>query len=78
MYKLNIIQVLAPPTMREKEDILVAVRNFGSVLSEFVPSVRRERDPSGKLRADIKALLSSPTRLGLKIKLGSELGLEED
>lgn len=58
-------EILAPPRMREKEDVIGAVDRFVEVMRDYVPSVRRERDTTERMRADIKTLLRSPACVGL-------------
>lgn len=57
--------ILRPPVLKEKEDVLKAVAEFIDVLTEYVPSIRREKDPLRKLRTRIKNILKLPTSIGL-------------
>jgi hypothetical protein len=63
--KNGLEQVLNPPIMRANEEIKPVIKDFLDVLSDFVPSVRRERDPSGHLKGGIKMLLISQPCIGL-------------
>jgi hypothetical protein len=63
--KNGLEQILNPPNMSANEEIKPAINNFLDVLSDFVPSVRRERDPSGHLKGGIKMLLISQPCVGL-------------